>query len=102
MAVAPDQVQLPVARLAVQLVLQVVPETEEENVVVAKVLMLREGMIIKKRRGIRRENETGIGIEIAKRRRKREATLFLKNLNLKDALGIIFVTKLFLIFFLVN
>lgn len=92
MAVAPDQVQLPVARLAVQLVLQVVPEIEEENAVVAKVSMLREGMIIRKRRGIRRENEIGIGTEIAKRRRKREATLFLKNLNLKDALGIIFVT----------
>lgn len=85
MAVVPDQVPLPVARLAVQPVLQVVPETEEENAVVAKVSILRGDMIIRKRRGIKREKGTGIGIEIAKRRRKREAILFLINLNLKDA-----------------
>lgn len=88
MAVVPDQVPLPVARLAVQPVLQVVPETEEENAVVAKVSILRGDMIIRKRRGIKREKGTGIGIEIAKRRRKREAILFLINLNLKDAPGI--------------
>lgn len=95
-AVALDQVPVPVARLAVQLVLQAVPETEEENAVVAKVLMLLEDMIIRKRRGIKRENETEIGIEIARRRRRREAILFLINLNLKGALGIISVTSVIL------
>jgi len=55
--------------------------------------MLRGDTIIRKRKGIKRENEIEIGIEIAKRRRKREAILFLINLNLKDALGISLVVK---------
>lgn len=84
-AAAPDQVLLPVVHRAVQLARQVVPEIEEENGVVAKVLILHGDMIIKKRRERKREKEIGIGIEIAKRRRKREAILFLINLNLKDA-----------------
>lgn len=98
--VALDPVHLPVAHPVAQQALQVVPETELENVVVAKVLMPREGTTTRKKRGIKNEKETEIvtEIEIVKRKRRRAAILFLKNLNLKGDPGR-FIIKI-IIFFL--
>jgi len=92
-AVVPDQAPLPVVHPVVHLVLQLVPEIEEENEVVAKVWMLRGGMTIKKRKGIKKEKgrEIGIKTEIATRKGKRETILFLIKLNKKDDPGIIFI-----------
>jgi hypothetical protein len=96
--VALDPVHLPVAHPVVRQVLQVALETEEENVVVAKVLMPREGTIIRKKRGIKNEKETEIAIEIeiVRRKKRRAAILFLKNLNLKGDPGI-FIIKLIIV-----
>lgn len=66
-------------------------EIEPGNVVVAKALMLRGGMRIKRRREIRKGREKGIetatGTENGKRRRRREAMPSLTSLNLKVAQG---------------
>lgn len=101
MAVVPDQVLLPVAHPVVQLVLQLAPEIEEEKEVVAKVSMLREGMTIRKRRGIKKEKGkgTGIRIETVTRKERRGIMLSPIKLNKKDGLGTIFVIKLTLIIF---
>lgn len=92
-AVVLDQALLRVAHRVVHLVLQPVPEIEEEKEVVAKVPMPREDMKIKKRRGIRREKGNGIGTrtETARRKERREIMLSLIKLNKKDDPGIIFM-----------
>lgn len=102
--VALDPVLPPAVRLAVQVAPRLVPETEGENAVVARALMHRGDTRTKRRRGIKRGREKKIGTEtergIARRRRKRGAILFPRNLNPKDARGtILFVTNSFVVIF---
>lgn len=91
-----DPVLLPVVHPAVRVVLQVVPEIEDESAVVVKVLMHHAGMTIRKKKEIKKGKEKGTEIEIEKeivtRKRRKEAILFQTNLNLKDALGIFFIS----------
>lgn len=92
MEVALGQAPVLVVHPAVQVVLQVVPETEDENAVAAKVLMPRGGMKIKKKKETKKEKGRGIEIgienEIERKKRKKGAIRFLTNLNPKDVPGI--------------
>lgn len=89
--VAPGQAPLPAVQPAAQVAPRVVPETEDENVAVAKVLMHRGDMKIKKKKGTKKEKgkeiEIGTENEIGKRKRRKEATLCLTNPSLKGAPG---------------
>lgn len=90
-AVVPDQALLPVAHPVVQLVPQPVPGIAEEKEVVAKALMPREGMTIRRRRGIKKEKgrEIGTRTEIVIKKERKGTMLFPTKLNKKDDPGII-------------
>lgn len=96
MAAVPDQALLLVAHPVVRLVLQPVPEIEEEKEVEAKVPMLHVDMTIRKKKEKRKEKGKGIETrtETVIKKGRRETILFLKKLNKKDDPGIIFVIKL--------
>lgn len=99
-----DRAHLPVAHPVVRLVLQPVPEIEEEKEVVVKALRFHGDTKIRKRKGKKKEKGKGIGTrkEIVKRKERKGTMLFPKKLNKKDDPGIIFVIKLTLILFIIN
>jgi hypothetical protein len=88
-----DQVLVPLVHPALRLALQLVLEIEDGNAVVAKASMLREDMIIKKRREIKKgkgkEIEIVIEIENEKKRKRKEIILLLISLSRRDAQGTI-------------
>lgn len=107
MAVVPDQALVLVVRPVVLLALQQVLGIEEEKEAAARVPMPHGDMIIKKRKGIKKEKEKGrekkIGIrtETVRRKGKRGIMLSLIKLNKKHDRGINFVnSNLFL--FIIN
>lgn len=90
--VVPEQAHLPVAHLVVQLALQPVLKIEEGKEVVAKVSMPQEGMIIRRRKGIKKEKGRGMGIktETVIKKERKETMLFLIKLNKRDDPGTVF------------
>lgn len=91
-AVVPDQAPLLLAHLVVQLALQPVLEIEEEKEVVAKALMPRGDMTIKRRREIRKGKgkEIGTRTEIVIKKERKGTMLFRIRLNKNDP-GIVFI-----------
>lgn len=99
-AVVPDRVPLPAAHPVVHLALQLVPEIEEEKEVVVKASMPRGDTRRRRKKGIKKGREKGIGTrtEIVIKKERKGIMLFPIKLNKRDDPGIVFIIKLTLIF----